>query len=946
MIRPRLRHVIVGGALACGGAGFLGALGSPPLRASLSAAWVAFRDPGRVADRADTVCAPTAPTERGGLPRCSSRDPLSDAEIARELARGEGRDVDDPDGPAIESLAKPDLRIPITRRTIRYVQFFTRSVAGRESFTERYRRAGSYRPMVERALRDAGLPEDLVWVAAIESSFDPRAVSPAGAAGLWQLLPGTARHYELSVSPWLDERRSPERATKAAVTMLRDLYERFGRWDLALAAYNLGHDGLLRAMDRASDKRGVRAGPVDLADLAEAGVIPEETANYVPKVVAFAMVALNRARYRLDDPDAPPREPLTPAELVVPAGTRLATIARAAEVSIAAIREYNPGLLRDRTPPTGGDVVVSVPAHRVSRALASFPVLYAAEQRADAQRAQDDEAETGIPAPARDGEIEAIALADERLPPRPSYLGHNRLPEFSLPRRAMIPLAALGVVDAQLPARTIGVGIGWRSLLVEQGGGGFLGDPDSWTTIAGAHEAGRAIERTLAAALRSPGTVASGILADDGGGERLTLPNGLTVVLRRDPRAVDVAIALRLARPAGSGGVLTETSEAHTVVTVPPPDLDVGVQIAAARARMILAEGGGAYHADLRRRASEGVRKALAARPYGAAWLALSSTLFPVGHPLEGSVVGGGDDEPAVLRDALLLEALRSERTPRRITVTLAGNVDLPRARALVEPHLGWLLAPADVPIDRPATGQRVVVEEHVLTPAALFGWLVPPEGDPEHAALRVGLDALCRGPSARLERALVGRAHVARTVRCTIDPGPRAGVVAIEVVGAPAAEAGAIERELRAALDEIRQKGLGGGEVGVARALLRKRLERRISERTTGPRKGAPPEVSTARLRAVLAPGSAERLLADVERVDVEHVDKALARALDPARAVVVTTVRRLPSGIASAEASAAGLGANGEVRAHSSDAAREGGGLDASSAGKRVPLGITTGQ
>lgn len=905
-------RMLLGSALAFAAAGVVTVAGSAPLRASLTAAWQALRDPSRLVERTEPVCAAAQPTERAALGRCSSRDPLTDAEIERELAHSDRNDADDPDGPAVESLAKPDLRIPITRRTIRYVRFFTRSEAGRTTFLERYRRAGAYRPMIERALRDAGLPEDLVWVAAIESSFDPRAVSPAGAAGVWQLLPSTARHYGLQLTPWLDERRSVERSTKAAVTMLRDLYERFGRWDLALAAYNLGHDGLLRAMDRASQKRGVRAGPMDVADLAEAGAIPEETANYIPKVVAFSLVALNRGRYRLDDLGGPgSSEPMSPAELAVPPSTRLATVARAAEVPIAVLREYNPELLRNRTPPTGGDSIVNVPANRVARALATFPVLFAADQRLDAQRAEDGEA------PSPDAEPDTVALADEPLPPRPSSLGDNRLPAFSLPRRALVPVAGFGLVDAQLPVPMVGGGVGWRTLLAEQGAGDLLGTPASWASAESARDANRGVKRVLASALRSPSTLASGILADDGGGERLTLPNGLTVVFRREPRAVDVAIALRLTPASSALGAVQGAAEAYTVLTVAPADVDVGIQVAAARARMLLAEGGGAYQAELRRRASEGVRKALTSRPYGPAWLALSGALFPAGHPLEGTIVGTGEDEPAVLRDALLLENLRAERSPRRLTLTLAGNVDLPKARALVEAHVGWMLAPADAALQGPAQGQRIVVEQPVLTAAALFGWVVKPEGDPEHAALRVGLDALCRGAGARLERALVSRTGVARSVRCTLDPGPRVGVVAIEVVAASAATSDSVERELRAALDDVRQTGFTRGELGIAKELLRRRLERQIAQRNAAPRKGARLEVTAARLRAVLAPGSAERLLADVESVDTERIDKVLASALDPARAVVVTTERRLPSATSSAEASAAGLrsGSDGAV-------------------------------
>src|SRR5690606_34255177 len=93
-----------------------------------------------------------------------------------------------------------------------------------------------------------GLPKDLVWLSLIESGHNPLASSPAGAAGLWQFIPSSGRMYGLTVDRWVDERLDPRRSTRAAARFLSDLYQRFGSWELAMAAYNMGHAGLLRSV--------------------------------------------------------------------------------------------------------------------------------------------------------------------------------------------------------------------------------------------------------------------------------------------------------------------------------------------------------------------------------------------------------------------------------------------------------------------------------------------------------------------------------------------------------------------------------------------------------------------------------------------------------------------------------------------------------------------------
>jgi membrane-bound lytic murein transglycosylase D len=132
----------------------------------------------------------------------AAAEPLRMIEIPSELrVSGEFAplpdDAEDTDASFLHSLVVPDLRVPVTRRTMRYVRLFTKTESGRQSFLARYRRAGAYREVIERALRDTGMPEDLEWVAAIESGFDPRAVSPKGAAGLWQFMPETGQTYGL-----------------------------------------------------------------------------------------------------------------------------------------------------------------------------------------------------------------------------------------------------------------------------------------------------------------------------------------------------------------------------------------------------------------------------------------------------------------------------------------------------------------------------------------------------------------------------------------------------------------------------------------------------------------------------------------------------------------------------------------------------------------------------
>lgn len=347
---------------------------SPSLRASFRAAYVAFRDPSAVRDRdaGPPLDDPTRP------PQVELEQPELGADF--EPAAAADLTFGDAGAPEHAPLVLPDLGIAVSQRALKFVSYFAVEEKGRQAFTERFRRAGRYREHIEQALRDAELPEDLLWLVAIESAFNPQAVSPKGAVGLFQFMPETGSLYGLDQSELVDERRSITRSTAAGVAHLRDLFDRYQQWDLALAAYNYGYEHVDEAIDKLRERRGPRDAdkPIELKDLAEARLIPKETANFVPQIQAFAIVAANRGRFGLDDLDPVP--PLDFGEIAVPAGTPLRLIARAAGVSIGVLRDYNPDLLRDQAPPGVSDAIVLVPAERVSRTLAAFPALYAKEE--------------------------------------------------------------------------------------------------------------------------------------------------------------------------------------------------------------------------------------------------------------------------------------------------------------------------------------------------------------------------------------------------------------------------------------------------------------------------------------------------------------------------------------------------------------------------------------
>ena len=292
--------------------------------------------------------------------------------LASDAAVGEGAEVDDLDMAGTEALSRlqlPDLKVSITRRTLKYVRFFTRTDRGRGMFETWLKRSGKFQDLIQGELREWRLPEDLIWLAMIESGFDARAKSPAGAMGLWQFMPATGAVYGLEQNKHVDQRKNPRLATRAAAHHLRDLYLRFGNWDLALAAYNMGYEQLLDRIDR--------YGTADFNELARQEALPTETASYVPKIAAAALVANNLERFGFDQVEL--ARPVDAAEIAAPPGLSLKTLAKAAGVPLKTVRQLNPDLLGDRLPPGRGDFLVNVPAESLSRAHTMLPVLLQTE---------------------------------------------------------------------------------------------------------------------------------------------------------------------------------------------------------------------------------------------------------------------------------------------------------------------------------------------------------------------------------------------------------------------------------------------------------------------------------------------------------------------------------------------------------------------------------------
>ncbi len=231
-----------------------------------------------------------------------------------------------------------DLPLMMTDPVAAYINYF--SGRGRDILERGLIRSGRYQEMIQSILKEAGVPQDLIYLAQAESGFHPLALSRVGARGMWQFMASRGAGYGLKRTTWVDDRQDPEKATRAAAQHLKDLYYQFGDWYLAMAAYNSGPGGVQSAVKR--------TGFADFWELYKRNVLPRETRNYVPIILAVTIMAKNPAQYGLQDLVLDKPVPYETVTIDYPVDLRLA--AAAIDVDASILQDLNPSLLRWSTP--------------------------------------------------------------------------------------------------------------------------------------------------------------------------------------------------------------------------------------------------------------------------------------------------------------------------------------------------------------------------------------------------------------------------------------------------------------------------------------------------------------------------------------------------------------------------------------------------------------------
>ena len=287
------------------------------------------------------------------IPAGAPMSPVSGSEVKRRAIEVFGDslvllpppslDSADADGPTwdmdVESYATED-------RVAHYVTMF--SGPARERIAARLDVGSRYEPMIRARMKAGGLPEDMYYLALIESGFNNNAYSKAAAVGMWQFMTSTARDMGMRVDWWVDERRDPVKSTGAAVRFIKGMKDQFGSLYLAAAAYNGGPGRVARGLARYADDLENSQGEDAFFVLAEKDYLRNETREYVPQLIAAALIAKEPERYGMT---LHPQPPFAYDSVLVPAATPLAAIAKATGSTVADLRELNPQILRGMTPP-------------------------------------------------------------------------------------------------------------------------------------------------------------------------------------------------------------------------------------------------------------------------------------------------------------------------------------------------------------------------------------------------------------------------------------------------------------------------------------------------------------------------------------------------------------------------------------------------------------------
>jgi membrane-bound lytic murein transglycosylase D len=259
-----------------------------------------------------------------------------DPAVEEELKKGDAR-------------LKIDVPIHVNKQVKAYLVYFSTE---RKNVIRRYlARSTRYLPMIQEIFQEHGLPEDLAYLAMIESGFNPHAYSHAHACGMWQFIRGTGLRYGLSINDYVDERRDPEKSTHAAAKYLLDLYKQFGSWYLAAASYNCGEGRVQRELNNSTHK--------SFWDLAGNQCLPNETKNYVPQMIAATLIAKNPEKFGFQG--VPHLPPLQYDTVKVDETTSLTAAAVACNVPSEEIQALNPELRRNITPPGVGLYTLKIP---------------------------------------------------------------------------------------------------------------------------------------------------------------------------------------------------------------------------------------------------------------------------------------------------------------------------------------------------------------------------------------------------------------------------------------------------------------------------------------------------------------------------------------------------------------------------------------------------------
>lgn len=276
-------------------------------------------------------------------------DQMPDEDLSRLFTSGETESITAGKSKDQDSYIFATFPSLLNDKVKEFINFFQNRADG--FFSRSLARSQAYEEMMKKIFREKNLPEELFYLALIESGYNPNAFSRAKASGIWQFVAQTARRFGLKVDKWVDERRDPEKSTYAAAEYLKSLYQMFNCWDLAAASFNAGEGKVLKAMKKAQSQ--------DFWKISQHRYLKRETKKYVPMFLAAVLIAREPRKYGFANLEYHP--PLVYEKVTVPPATSLALIAKAAEVDLSEIRTLNPALKRGKTPPHDPQFEIKLP---------------------------------------------------------------------------------------------------------------------------------------------------------------------------------------------------------------------------------------------------------------------------------------------------------------------------------------------------------------------------------------------------------------------------------------------------------------------------------------------------------------------------------------------------------------------------------------------------------